>query len=126
MPNDRIKPPSKYLMHWHDCMLWLSERPSGEILVTTVVELSKPNPHRASKHPQTLESAQRTTMKKLQSMKHSIAEYPGWPPAVREMVRKGELSFKTRGLEIWAVRRMQPRPIEEVLRSAAEILARGD
>lgn len=110
MPSSKVKPPSKYLMHWHECLHWLSERKSAEIELARGADV---------KEAQTLH-------RKAMAMRTSVERFPGWNYNVRCMVLDGELHFERRGLAVWAVRRPRVRSISEVLRDAGKILPPGD
>lgn len=101
MPSSKVKPPAKYLLHWHSCMVYLAERGrGGEVMIGEELD---------AKH-------RRTVMAKLRAMRESIRRYPGWPGGVRAMVLEGELHFEARGVQVWAVRRPRTRTVEEIIR----------
>lgn len=102
MPNDPVKHPSNYPIHWHDCVNWLAARKSGEV---AIVDL---DPSKARPKP-------RSVMRKLQTFRASLEIHSTLGYNAREMIDGGELHFEQRGRQIFAIRRPRTRKISEIL-----------
>lgn len=61
------------------------------------------------------EQEARTAHFKARSMRASVREFPGWPPAVRQMVRANELSFTREGQRLYAHRAPALVPLSQLV-----------